>query len=416
MNDAVERTLDVFWDDVLVGRYERFSSGSEQFVYDEEYRFRSSAQAISKSLPVREGAYSGPQLRPFFAGLLPEESQRKRIASFLGIPETNDFAFLEALGGECAGALSILPHGRRPTAVSPAMTPLDDAQLEEVIAALPLRPMLVGEEGLRLSLAGAQSKLPVVCRGGSIGLPLGNAPSTHILKPELIDWFRGIAANEHCCMTLARHLGLSVPKTELRRIGRYDCLLVERYDRAVDPETGRVRRIHQEDLCQAMGRPPGQKYQIDGGPLVREVVRLLRSGWSTSPARDVLSFVDLLMFNAIIGNADAHGKNYSMLYDGVTRRLAPGYDLVSTVWWPQLAKSPAMKIGGSDSMDSICIGHWRKMSEELNLGFAQLIRRLRTMCTEIARSSVDTLGLSEACAPVLELVRTRAAKISTGLG
>lgn len=196
----------------------------------------------------------------------------------------------------------------------------------------------------------------------------------------------------------------------------WDDVLVERYDRAVDPETGRVRRIHQEDLCQAMGRPPGQKYQIDGGPLVREVVRLLRSGWSTSPARDVLSFVDLLMFNAIIGNADAHGKNYSMLYDGVTRRLAPGYDLVSTVWWPQLAKSPAMKIGGSDSMDSICIGHWRKMSEELNLGFAQLIRRLRTMCTEIARSSVDTLGLSEACAPVLELVRTRAAKISTGLG
>lgn len=412
MEDPILRSLSVFWGEVLVGRYEKFASGSEQFVYDESYCVRQNPVPISRSLPVRAEAFSGPELRPFFSGLLPEESQRQRIASYLGIAETNDFAMLEALGGECAGALSILPQGSLPQVPSQVFDPLTEAQLTDIVASLPLRPMLVGEGGLRLSLAGAQSKLPVVVRDGVIGLPVGNMPSTHILKPELLDWFRGIAANEHCCMTLARSLGLPVPRTELRRIGKYDCLMVERYDRTVNAETGQVERVHQEDICQALGRTPEQKYQVEGGPLARDVVRLLRSGWSTAPARDVLAFVDQLMFNVIIGNADAHGKNYSLLYQGATRRLAPAYDLVATVFWPALAKSPAMKIGGSDSMDAICYGHWRKMSAELNLGLAQMLRRLRDLCDGVCRSTLESLSLPEACAPILDLVRRRAEKIA----
>ena len=415
MQDEIVKSLGVFWGRQKVGSYDKFQSGSEQFVYDAAYLGQVGCQPISHSLPLRAEPYSARQLRPFFSGLLPEESQRTRIASYLGIAETNDFAFLEAMGGECAGALTILPQGFRPAETQDEFRPMTEVALSQAIEMLPLRPMLVGEEGVRLSLAGAQSKLPVVIREGRIGLPVGNAPSTHILKPELSEWFKGIAANEHCCMTLARHLGLPVPETELRKIGRHPCVIVRRYDRDVDEKSGGVTRIHQEDFCQALGRLPEQKYQMEGGPIVRDVVRLLRSGWSTSPARDVMDFVDLLMYNAIIGNADAHGKNYSMLYRGAERRLAPGYDLVSTVFWPALAKTPAMKIGGSDSVDSLCIGHWKKLSQELNLGFAQLLRRLKGLCGMIQSATPEGLSLSEECTPVLELVRSRASKIAASL-
>ena len=415
MQDEIVKSLDVYWDWQKVGSYDKFQSGSEQFVYDRAYLEQEGRQPISRSLPLRAEPYSAPQLRPFFSGLLPEEAQRVRIASFLGIAETNDFAFLEAMGGECAGALTILPKGMRPSTSVAAFAPMDEDELARTIEMLPLRPMLVGERGVRLSLAGAQSKLPVVVCEGRIGLPVGNAPSTHILKPELSEWFKGIAANEHCCMTLARHLGLPVPETELLTIGRHPCVLVRRYDRDIDEKTGNVSRVHQEDFCQALGRSPSQKYQMDGGPVVRDVVRLLRSGWSTSPARDVMDFVDLLMYNAIIGNADAHGKNYSMLYRGAERRLAPGYDLVSTVFWPALAKTPAMKIGGCDSVDSLCLGHWKKMAQELNLGFAQLLRRLRGLCGAIQKTTSEELALPAECAPVLAIVSARAAKIVRSL-
>ncbi len=411
MADAISKMLDVFWGDTLVGAYDRFKSGSERFTYSRDYLSLPSACPISYSLPLQATSFSGPELRPFFAGLLPEESQRSRIASYLEIAETDDFAFLETLGGECAGALTILPHGETPGRYTEDFVSMTHAELADILATLPLRPMLVGERGLRLSLAGAQSKLPVVVRNGRIGLPVGGGPSTHILKPELSEWFKGIALNEHCCMTLARHLGIPVPRTEFMKIGRFPCLLVERYDRMVDAETGRIVRIHQEDFCQALGRMPERKYQVDGGPIVREIVRLVRSGWSTAPALDVLAFVDLLMFNAIIGNADAHGKNYSMLYRSGSRRLAPGYDLVSTVFWPALAKSPAMKIGGNDSIDSICHGHWKKMAAELNLGFPLLLKRLQTLCRGTLEATLQTLSLPSECASVLNLVQSRAERI-----
>ena len=333
----IKRSLDIFWNGRIVGRYDLLDDGSELFSYDGSYLESADAAPISQSLPLRADPYGKRQLRPFFAGLLPEESQRQRIAAYLGLAESDDFSMLEAIGGECAGALENIPRGKSPHGNTDALSPCDDHRLLEIVKSLPYRPMLAGESGLRLSLAGAQSKLPVVFRDGHFYLPENGTPSTHILKPELSEWFKGIVANEHCCMTLARAIGIPAAETRIIDVGDIPCLLVTRYDRAVDPRSGVVRRIHQEDFCQALGRSPEQKYQSDGGPLAREIVRLIRDGWSTTPAKDVLAFVDLVVFNAIIGNADAHGKNYSMLYDGRIRRLAPGYDLVSTVFWPALA-------------------------------------------------------------------------------
>ena len=128
-------------------------------------------------------------------------------------------------------------------------------------------------------------------------------------------------------------------------------------------------------------------------------------------ARDVLAFIDLVVFNAMIGNADAHGKNYSMLYDGRTRRLAPGYDLVSTVYWPALASSPAMKIGGSDSINSILSGHWRRFAEETGVSAAALRQRIARLCDAAIAQTCERLSIPEECEAVLAIIRSRAEKM-----
>ena len=407
----IRRSLDIFWNGRIVGRYDLLDDGSELFSYDGSYLESADAAPISHSLPLRTDPYGKRQLRPFFAGLLPEESQRQRIAAYLGLDESDDFSMLEAIGGECAGALEIIPHGKSPHGNEGSLSPCGEDRLFEIVKSLPYRPMLAGETGLRLSLAGAQSKLPVVFRDGHFYLPENGTPSTHILKPELSEWFKGIVRNEHCCMTLARAIGIPAAETRIIDAGDIPCLLVTRYDRAADSLSGAVRRIHQEDFCQALGRPPEQKYQSDGGPLAREIVRLIRDGWSTTPAKDILAFVDLVVFNAIIGNADAHGKNYSMLYDGRNRRLAPGYDLVSTVFWPALASAPAMKIGGSDSINSILSGHWRKFAQETGVSLAALRSRIKHLCTSVASQTCASLAIPQECECVLAIARERAERM-----
>ena len=412
MNIPIKRRLVIFWENNTVGNYDLLEDGDELFTYDCEYLKSQQAVPISHALPLRADPYGKRQLRPFFAGLLPEESQRQRIASFLGLSESDDFSLLEAIGGECAGALTILPEGQSPTSDSFSKTECDTEKLYEIIKSLPYRPMLAGESGLRLSLAGAQSKLPIIFDKKNFYLPENGTPSTHIIKPELSEWFKGIVHNEHCCMTLARTIGIPAAETQIVNVEDIPCLLVTRYDRKTDDETGTTRRIHQEDFCQALGRPPEQKYQSEGGPLAREIIRLIREGWSTTPAKDILAFTDLIIFNAIIGNADAHGKNYSMLYDGKSRRLAPGYDLVSTVFWPSLATAPAMKIGGSDSINSILSGHWRKFAEEIRISPTALRTRIKQLCTTILTHTCKTLSLPDECNAVLETIKDRAKNLS----
>lgn len=414
-DSTVIRSLDVFWSGRIVGRYDLLEDGSELFTYDGDYLESADAAPISHSLPLRADPYGRRQLRPFFAGLLPEESQRQRIAAYLGLAESDDFSMLEAIGGECAGALEIIPHGKAPHGNGDSLSPCDEERLWGIVKSLPYRPMMAGETGLRLSLAGAQSKLPVVFKDERFYLPENGTPSTHILKPELSEWFKGIVVNEHCCMTLARAIGIPAAETRIITVGDIPCLLVTRYDRSVDPVSGAVRRIHQEDFCQALGRPPEQKYQSDGGPLAREVARLIRNGWSTTPAKDLLAFVDLVVFNAIIGNADAHGKNFSMLYDGRNRRLAPGYDLVSTVFWPELASAPAMKIGGSDSINSILSGHWRKFAQETGVSPTALRTRIVRLCTAVMAQTCEALAVPQACESVLAIVKARAEKLQVFL-
>jgi serine/threonine-protein kinase HipA len=375
------RRLIVYMNGARAGTLDEDDSGLLEFRYAPEWTGRPDAIPLSRLLPLQSEPFRGKHARPFFAGILPEEGPRQQIAAILGISERNDFAMLERIGGECAGAISLLredaPH---PPVGEMRVRELSEKELENIVEELPRRPLMAGRDGLRLSLAGAQSKLPVLIRDTAIALPLGNTPSTHIIKPEP-ERFPGLVATEVLCMTLAGAVGLNVPPVSVRPVGNKPCIVVQRYDRIIGADRS-VTRVHQEDFCQALGFPPERKYQQEGGPLLRDCIDLLRE-WSTIAALDIRDFLDGLIFNVLIGNADAHAKNYSILYRGTERRLAPFYDLVCTLAWPELSKTPAMKIGKSDSIERITPAHWQKMAQESRVGWPMLRERIADLCGKV---------------------------------
>ena len=389
------KRLHVYLHDHVVGFLDMDNSGLLEFQYTSEWLTHAAAVPLSRSLPLEKGSFQGGQVRPFFAGILPDEGSRRRIAGVLGISERNDFDMLWHIGGECAGAVSLLPESSLPPGTGKTeMRHLTQTRLQEILTELPRRPLMAGVEGIRLSLAGSRDKLPVILNNGKFALPLGNTPSTHILKPEP-DRFPGLVANEVFCMKLALKVGLNVPEIHMLNFGNRVCIMIKRYDRVPDA-TGTVRRIHQEDFCQALGLPPEKKYQQEGGPLIRDCIGLLCK-WSTVPVLDIPAFMDALIFNVLIANADAHGKNYSMLYPGRRRVLAPLYDLVCTAAWPELSDVPAMKIGKSDSMNEIRPEHWKKMAVETGIGWPMLRERLRYLGqkTLLALKDPDLTKLAE---------------------
>ena len=248
-----------------------------------------------------------------------------------------------------AGAISFWPQGESVPTPDTAGTarPVDDAEFADILDRLPRRPLLAGEAGIRLSLAGTQPKLPVVVDGDAIALPAPGQPTTHIIKPASKE-YPTFPENEALCMRLVAELGLDVARVGLRRADPHLFLLVERYDR-VPSEKG-LRRIHQEDFCQALGITPEHKYAAERGPNFRSSFALLRAA-ARVPASAVLALADAALFNVIIGNADAHGKNFSLLYadDGV--RLAPLYDLLSTSFYPEVHANMAMRMGGVSRLE-----------------------------------------------------------------
>ncbi|MEI6516414.1 MAG: type II toxin-antitoxin system HipA family toxin [bacterium] len=412
------KRLIVYLNGERAGSLDEDDSGLLEFRYALEWTGRPEAMPLSRSLPLQNEPFRGKHARPFFAGILPDEGPRQQIAAILGISERNDFAMLERIGGECAGAVSLLPEDYPlPTAGETLVHELSEKELEDIVAELPRRPLMAGRKGLRLSLAGSQSKLPVLIRNAAIALPLGNTPSTHIIKPEP-ERFPGLVDNEVLCMTLARAVGLNVPPVSVRMVGNKPCIVVQRYDRSIGAN-GSVTRVHQEDFCQALGFPPERKYQQEGGPLLRDCIGLLRE-WSTVAALDIRDFLDGLIFNVLIGNADAHGKNYSILYRQTERRLAPFYDLVCTLAWPELSKTPAMKIGTSDSIEAITPAHWRTMAQESRVGWPMLRERIVDLCgkcsdalrTKDVRGAAHDPAIAERIAGIIQ---ERAASLLEGL-
>jgi serine/threonine-protein kinase HipA len=377
--------LSVWWDGRISGCLYLGPDGESLFAYDAAWLADPKAPALSFSLPKQAEPFKRSAVQAFFGGILPEEGQRTAIARALGVSADNEFRLLEYLGGEVAGALTLLPEGETPASPSDAAPKLlDDDALVQLLDHLPLRPMLAGEDGLRLSLAGAQSKLPVLLIDGQIALPAPGQPTSHILKPPIAR-FEGTTENEYFCMSLASAIGLNVAAVEMRIVADRPFLLVTRYDRAIGAE-GSVTRLHQEDFAQALAIPSHRKYASEGGPIFPDCFALLRRA-ATRPAREILKLLDAAIFNLIIGNADAHAKNFSLLHSGGNGggaiTLAPLYDLLSTIIYPNLHVKLAMKIGGKSVLEDIEPRHWARFAADAQLGAPFVRARIKQLCSAV---------------------------------
>ncbi|MCW5599779.1 MAG: type II toxin-antitoxin system HipA family toxin [Nitrosomonas sp.] len=377
----MSRVLDVWLLGQHVGQL-ALVEGRLRFSYSPQWLQSAIACPLSYNLPLQAEAIDDKATRPFFAGLLPEGDKRKLIAQTLHVSRQNDLALLDGIGGECAGAVSLLQPGQQPsmTPYEQAVRWLDDEELVAVLNELPHQPMLAGQEGLRLSLAGAQDKLPVVFTKGRIGLPLQSTPSSHILKPTM-PTIEGGVFNEGFCLALASQMKLPAARAAIHHMADRVYLLVERYDRLRQPN-GTLERLHQEDFCQALGIAPEYKYQNEGGPDLTQCFALVRKATRPS-APHVLRLLDYVIFNALIGNHDAHAKNFSLIYTQRSTVLAPLYDTLSTAIYANLTDKMAMKIGSRHKFTEVQARHWEQFAQAAGLSSAQVKKRVLELARKL---------------------------------
>jgi serine/threonine-protein kinase HipA len=341
------------------------------FQYSEEWLENTVRFPVSKTLPLRAEAFEpGAEngiAHNYFANLLPEADSRKRICRERKISVDNDFELLRAIGGECAGALSIL--GDEPQDDTPQYRELSSDDLTELLRVR--NPSVVVEEGdnpPRLSLAGAQDKSPVKYENGTFYIPLGNAISTHILKYQLRD-INHVPAYETITMWTAAELKLEVSEIDYCTHEKESFTLGKRYDRLVTADG--LTRLHQEDFCQASGKSSSSKYEHEGGPTFAKCLQLIKEH-STQPLKDIPGLIQWQVFNYLVGNSDAHAKNLSFLYDqDNTTRLSPFYDLIAIHAWPShvFNHNLALSIGGETNINNIKREHWEKLADECDTSF-----------------------------------------------
>ncbi len=399
------RTLDVYLLEQKAGHLNQDEDGVLSFAYTNSYLALEAAPAISVSMPLREKPYAEKISKPFFSGLLPDGRARQRLSSSLRVSEGNAFGFLEIIGGECAGALSLLSEGEVPPDPTDHVPErLTEQKLSELLELLRTKPLLGGEEGVRLSLAGAQDKLAVCLTDGGIVLTKEGQPTTHILKP-FIEGLDGTVENEIYCMKLAAKIGLIAPLVTKGSAGGTDFILVERFDRIKD-DKGTISRLHQEDFCQAFSIPPELKYEGEGGPGISQSQALIQQ-YTRRPAADRMAFQRMVIFHYLVGNADAHAKNYALLYRDQVPDLAPVYDIVCTAAYPRLTKKMAMRIGGHNIADTIQLEHWESMVPGTKGAKRLLIKELRALAHAVSSTSgelfeeLKTEGITH---PILERV------------
>lgn len=367
-------------DEDVVGRLWLDAKKRFCFQYDTEWLQRSRIP-LSLSLPLRAAPYSDDESHPFFANLLPEEKIRAVIARNLGVSLNNDYGLLERIGGDCAGAVSLYPETGEPKREPGIYRQLSLEGLNTIISELPQRPLLAGEKGIRLSLAGAQKKLPIFYDEQHFHLGYGSSPSNYIIKPA-IENLDGTVENEAFCMALAQAVGLDVPRSFIHQHEETRVFIVKRFDRASAGEG--TRRLHQEDFCQALQIPPEYKYESEGGPSLVACFNLVRNA-SIRSGKDVLSLLNWVIFNYLIGNSDAHGKNISLLLLPEGPMLAPFYDLLSTRIYAHygLAEGLAMKIGGESVPGAIRKKHWEQLAEEVGIKPRLVLTRVADLAKDI---------------------------------
>lgn len=386
-------TLDVWFADKLVGYIERKSESvlDIAFRYADGWRDIPGAFPVSLSMPLSQPDYGPDKTYPWFMNLLPEGRALQIIGNVLNIAELDVFAMLEEMGGDLPGALEVRRHGAVNYAHAPAVRPLTESELAGCIRILPERPVLVGGEGVTMSLAGAQDKLPVVrLKDGRLALPLYGMPSTHILKPRS-NKFRDSVPNEAYGMMLAKAVKLYVAPVAVGQAEDIEYLLVQRYDRVIEGRN--VTRVHQEDLCQATGFPPYLKYEWNReiqmhGPSLKDCMDTI--GSAPNSAVNKMRFFDAMLFNILVGNVDAHSKNYSLLLrGGEAVELAPIYDVMNGDIYPDMTRNLAIKVGSKQRGGHLHGRHWNRFAEENGLSPTHVRKRVATMSKAVLEKAPE---------------------------
>jgi serine/threonine-protein kinase HipA len=393
--------LPVYYEDKLVGVVTNGDIGPS-FAYSAAWLVSKMAFPLSVRMPLTDAVVPPDVLLTWLVNLLPEGEPLAVIGRNLGISAGDVIGIVEAIGADTAGALSF---GRPEIPTDAHYRSVTEKELERIINELPAKPFLAGDDGVAMSLAGAQHKLPVGLHKGAICIPLDGAPSTHILKPDN-PRLPGSVQNEALCMVLARKAGLPAAEVTTGRSGDRSYLLVTRYDR----QTGLVtrsdqkvlgslpRRLHQEDFCQALGRLPSAKYERTQtgrrGPGIKDFFGLVTERGSL---RDSLRLLDAVIFNVLIANVDSHAKNYSLLLTGEKKAsMAPLYDLMCGAVWTSITEKMAQEIGGKDKGRYVCARHWRRMAEDSGLNATQTVKRVRALAEKVlAAVDVAAADVSE---------------------
>lgn len=386
-------TLELHYKDRLVA-----TLGDKGLIYDRQWSEDPSAFPLSQTLPKGSTPFDREIAWRWLVNLLPEGDARKRITARLQLSQDNDLALLRALGNDCAGAIRIRVQDENeapsPPKKSARYRRLQDEQLERLADQPGAVATLLGQD-IRLSLAGAQDKIPLRrCKDDSLWLPLDHAPSTHLLKCPNPS-FSHLVLNEYFCLQLAKAVGLNVAESSIFQSpqGRW-LLLLERFDRsptelspAPDPQAQEcelpwVDRLHQEDFAQALGHPHYEKYEAEGGPTFADCIALVRKS-ARRPVLEILPLIRWLAYCLIIGNRDNHAKNLARLYQNGHWTLAPFYDLVCTRAYRALASTLAMTIGQERDIARLTPQVWTAQAKQAGIGARMLIAEVQDMTQKV---------------------------------
>ena len=398
-----------------IGRVLRNNNGRMKFLYEETWQSADEAFPLSLSMPLTSPEHSHEKIDTFLWGLLPDNATvLDNWGRQLQVSPRNAFALLSRVGEDCAGAVQFIPPERLEALLAKRSDRVDWLTDQEVAERLRILQAdhsawrLQGDTGL-FSLAGAQPKTALLFEKDRWGVPSGRTPTTHILKPPTGPLV-GFIVNENLCLQLARRLEFPTANSRVMTFDGQTAIVVERFDRVRSPQGW--LRIHQEDLCQALGVHPSRKYQNDGGPGPKAIVELIRNH-SSAPNDDVVTFVDALAFNWLIAGTAAHAKNYGVLIAPGRVRLAPLYDVASVLPYPRFDVNRvklAMKIGERYRMSEIRRSDWLKSAEQLRLDSEPLLERIVHMAEAIpdlapeVGAELKHAGLTD---PVIDRLVTR---------
>ena len=386
--------------EMYVGDITGDTSSDACFAYDGEY-IAEGYPSISVSLPLSKRSFSADATRNFFEGILPEGFVRRSVADWLRTQEDDYLTILSDLGCECLGAFRISDKPCASVHGSYKALSVDE------VRALAREGVSKSTElvtAAHLSLTGASGKVGLYYdeAGDTWYLPKGDAPSTHIVKQSHIR-LSGIVTNEQLSLLTAARLGIEIPESFIINVGSTqdsDVLFAtKRYDRVIPPDHDNVgglakpRRLHQEDLAQALGISSHDKYETADRSYLPEIFRIIRS-YSADPIKDQLRLWDILIYDFLIGNTDNHIKNLSLLYSDDLRavRLAPAYDIISTVIYPGSSREMAVGIGGQRDIDRITRDSFLQSAQNAGLSkkiamqrFDRMADRFEEALEEVAR-------------------------------